>query len=106
MARLLASHEPAGIPGPAIGRFIHTSLKVEEAVPATGSAGDLFVCHPFLAHSINPASPRHTRVISNLAIHKVSVLDLDNGSIHRNPVEEAIVRALASNPMAIPILWR
>jgi hypothetical protein len=68
------------------------SLTVEDAVPATGTAGDVYICHPFLAHSVNPVGPRRRRVISNVCVHGRAPIDIRSPG---TPVALAVANALA-----------
>jgi hypothetical protein len=92
VARLLASHEPDGIPGDEIIQSVHDGITVEHAVAATGEAGDVYLCHPFLAHTINPVGPEGARIISNCWIH--GRRDIDPGT-PTTAVERAIAEALS-----------
>lgn len=92
VARLLARREPEGIPGDRIGSTVHDAINVVvDAVPATGTAGDVYVCHPFLAHSFNPIGPTEPRVVSNVCVHGRSAIDLRSPS---TPVDRAVANAL------------
>lgn len=94
VARLIADHEPAGIPGPEIKDLIHGSFRDApgEIVLASGNAGDVILTHPFLVHSTNPVAPPTPRRISNLAIQGQSPLTITASG---SPVERAIAAALA-----------
>jgi len=93
VARLLADHEPEGIPGPAIGTAVHAGINVTDPVPATGKAGDVYICHPFLAHSFNPIGPSGRRVISNVCVHSNAPIDV----VHPvSPVARSIANAVTS----------
>jgi hypothetical protein len=93
VARLLAEHEPEGISGADIGRTVHANVHPETIVTATGDAGDVIVCHPFLAHAINPSGPTSARFISNALVHAYQPLDIE-GTATKSPVEAAIQLAL------------
>jgi hypothetical protein len=97
VARLLSGAEPDGIPGDEIGTFFHKRLQVNETIAATGTAGDVIICHPFLAHSVNPIGPRRPRYISNIAVHGFAQLNLDPVAGELSPVESAIAMALAGH---------
>jgi hypothetical protein len=94
VAKLLADHEPDGIPGHEIAAVVHEAITPSDIVPATGAAGDVIICHPFLAHSINPAGPRSARYISNVAVHGFTPLNIRGESSLPTPVESGITRAL------------
>lgn len=92
VARLLAAHEPEGVPGDQIAAMVHEHITVGEIATATGSAGDLYLCHPFLAHAINPVGPRAPRYISNVAVHGFNRVRSDGNTL--SPVEQAVRDAL------------
>jgi hypothetical protein len=98
VARLLASYEPEGIPGAQIASAVHEYVSRDpmQAEPATGEAGDVVLCHPFLAHSINPNGSPRPRYISNVAVHAFADMNLDEKRRTLSPVESAIVQALQS----------
>ena len=98
VARLLASREPEGVPGDRIGRAVHEAINVVDAVPATGTAGDVYVCHPFLGHSFSPIGPAEPRVISNVCVHGRSTIDLHNPL---TPVARAVANALIESDTAV-----
>jgi hypothetical protein len=95
VARLLAEHEPEGVSGTRIGQVVDSTVARQEVAAATGEAGDLIVCHPFLAHTINPTGPTGPRFISNVAVHGTQSLDVDPMKQARSPVEAAIRQALS-----------
>jgi hypothetical protein len=97
IARIVAAAEPYGIPGSG------TQVDVEgcaEVVPAVGRAGDVYLCHPFLLHAVNPDGPRARRVISNVAVHHWGPLPFRSGDL--NAVERAMVQTVTptAQPMA------
>jgi hypothetical protein len=96
VAKVLAEHEPAGIPGDRVAAVIHQSLRPAGSVPATGRAGDVIICHPFLAHTINPVGPNQARYLSNVAVHGFRQRTLTGDASSLTPVEKAIAHALAS----------
>jgi hypothetical protein len=96
VARYLRDAEPDGVPGEEIHEFVHSRLQVADTVEATGAAGDVIVCHPFLAHTINPASPRKPRYISNVAVHGMHPPNATEQRHRSIPVESAIMAALSS----------
>lgn len=72
VAEMLLDREPDGMPGAAHLQAVHGLIEDggDGAVPAVGSAGDVYLCHPLLAHSINPESPGAARrVVSNVCVH-------------------------------------
>jgi hypothetical protein len=97
VARLLADHEPEGVSGAHIGQVVDSTVARHELAAATGEAGDLIVCHPFLAHSINPTGPARPRFISNVAVHGKQPLNIGPTKETRSPVEAVIRLALSSH---------
>lgn len=72
-----------------------------EAVPAsegraealaTGAAGDVFLCHPFLVHSAQPHRGTTPRFMAQPPLLPVGELDLD--AEHPTPVERPVIEAL------------
>jgi hypothetical protein len=96
VARLLASREPEGIPGSEIAAAVHEHVSRDrlQAELATGEAGDVILCHPFLAHTINPNGSSRPRYISNVAVHAVADMNFDEQRRTLSPVETAIAQAL------------
>jgi hypothetical protein len=97
VARLLADHEPEGVAGTHIGQVVDSTVARDEVAAATGEAGDLIVCHPFLAHSVNPAGPTRPRFISNVAVHGKQPLAIGPTRETSSPVESAIRQALGQH---------
>jgi ectoine hydroxylase-related dioxygenase (phytanoyl-CoA dioxygenase family) len=99
VAQLLAEHEPSGIPGDRILAAVDEVVDGREAVAATGRAGDVYLCHPHLVHSINPMGAPRRRVISNVCVHHWGPLRFRDGDL--NAVERAIAQTLTptSEPM-------
>jgi hypothetical protein len=65
-------------------------------VSATGDAGAVYLCHPFLVHA---AQPHHGERPRFLAQPPLLPADADNGRHEgSNPVEQAIARALGRRP--------
>jgi hypothetical protein len=96
VARLLASREPEGIPGAEVASAVHECMSRgrPQPEPATGEAGDVVLCHPFLAHTVNPHGSPRPRYISNVAVHAFSDMNLDEKRQALSPVESAVLQAL------------
>ncbi|MDA0564109.1 phytanoyl-CoA dioxygenase family protein [Streptomonospora sp. S1-112] len=60
---------------------------------ATGEAGDVFLCHPFLVHAAQPHRGSAPRFLAQPPLLPVGELDLD--AAEPTPVERAVVQALA-----------
>jgi hypothetical protein len=96
IARQLA---PAGDQGLTLGELAADGFAASAhcpVVPATGDAGTVYLCHPFLVHAAQPHRGEHPRF---LAQPPLLPLDPDNRR-HRDlsPVQQAVARALAGWP--------
>ncbi|MBV2362962.1 phytanoyl-CoA dioxygenase family protein [Streptomonospora nanhaiensis] len=60
---------------------------------ATGEAGDVFLCHPFLVHAAQPHRGTTPRFLAQPPLLPVGELDLE--AAEPTPVERAVVEALA-----------
>ncbi|WP_328858653.1 phytanoyl-CoA dioxygenase family protein [Williamsia herbipolensis] len=63
-------------------------------VLATGTAGDVFLCHPFLVHAAQPHRGTQPRFMSQPGLMLTEQFDLDHP---RSPVERTIAAALAQH---------
>jgi hypothetical protein len=61
---------------------------------ATGRAGDVYLCHPFLIHAAQPHHGTVPRFIAQPPLDPVGPLELDRADGAYSPVEVAIRRAL------------
>ena len=93
MARLLAPAGEEGLPGAYAGQESEIPLPASRSgeVFATGSAGDVFVCHPFLVHAAGwPHRGERPRFLAQPPIAVSSGLDLDGRPNRLSPVARAI----------------
>ena len=91
----LASHGEAGADSD--GVFWRESVLCRTAAHATGQAGDVFLCHPFLVHTATwPHRGTAPRMIAQPAINAPGGFALDGSD--PSPVAQAIVRGLALAP--------
>jgi Phytanoyl-CoA dioxygenase (PhyH) len=93
MARLLAPAGEEGLPGAYPGQESRIPLPQPTTgeVLATGSAGDVFVCHPFLVHAARwPHRGRQPRFASQPPIALVDALELQGPLRRLSPVARAI----------------
>lgn len=96
VARMLA---PAGEAGMTL-REIAARLGETEARPealATGAAGTVYLCHPFLVHSAQPHRGSQPRFMAQPPLLPREPLQLDRKDGAYSPVEEAIRIALSSS---------
>jgi hypothetical protein len=92
IARMLAPAGEAGLTlrELAANGFAESAHRPE--VLATGEAGTVYLCHPFLVHSAQPHRGTRPRFMAQPPLSPVGVLDVEAGT---SPVELAIRRALA-----------
>ena len=90
VARLLEPHGEEGLAG-------DMDLSVSDGRPevlATGPAGTVYLCHPFLVHGAQPHRGTLPRFLAQPELKPKSQLSLDRADGRYSPVEEAIRRAL------------
>lgn len=98
--RLAKVLEPLGDDGAemiALTDFYAATADLPEAL-ATGRAGDVYLCHPFLVHAAQPHHGRNPRFLAQppLLLREPCVLDRPDGDY--SPVEQAIRRGLTEVP--------
>ncbi|WP_221762755.1 phytanoyl-CoA dioxygenase family protein [Nonomuraea sp. WAC 01424] len=62
---------------------------------ATGQAGDVYLCHPFLIHGAQPHRGAVPRFIAQPPLLPTAPLDLEHGDGTHSPVERAVLLGLA-----------
>ncbi|WP_329115423.1 phytanoyl-CoA dioxygenase family protein [Streptomyces sp. NBC_01465] len=62
---------------------------------ATGRAGDVYLCHPFLIHAAQPNRGKDARFIAQPPLIPTGLLDLDRADGEYSPVERAVRLGLA-----------
>lgn len=93
MARLLAPAGEKGLPGAFAGQesLIPLPAETNGHVFATGSAGDVFICHPFLVHAASwPHRGTRPRFIAQPPISIPDALQLEGSMDQLSPVAKAI----------------
>jgi hypothetical protein len=65
-------------------------------VLATGDAGTVYLCHPFLVHAAQPHRGTRPRFMAQPPLLPVGHLQLERADGDYSPVEEAVRRALRS----------
>jgi hypothetical protein len=63
---------------------------------ATGEAGDVYLCHPFLIHSAQPHRGTVPRFMAQPPLDPVGLLDLDRADGDYSLVEQAVRKGLGS----------
>jgi hypothetical protein len=95
-ARALARAGDAGLDGQTLSPLVDEASTHRPVAHATGAAGDVYVCHPFIVHAASwPHRGTTPRVIAQPGVALLEPLRLaDRGSAL--PVEAAILDALTS----------
>ncbi|GAA2438486.1 phytanoyl-CoA dioxygenase family protein [Actinomadura vinacea] len=91
VARALEPEGEDGLDAIELGRRAEAASRHRPTAHATGSAGDVYLCHPFLVHAGQPHLGRHPRFLGQPKLDPSGPLRLDGGG---SPVETAIRRAL------------
>ena len=93
VARLLHPAGTAGIAGPDLD--VDTISQHRPIVNATGKAGDVFLCHPFLVHAAQLHRGTRARLIAQPGVLVTQPFALDASVADVPPVEQAILNAIA-----------
>jgi hypothetical protein len=94
IARVLAPHGDRGL-GATDPELLGLYPRDERPVAlATGRAGDVLLCHPFLVHSAQAVAGDHVRFMTQPPLPPVGLLVLDRSDGDHSPVERAVRRAL------------
>jgi hypothetical protein len=92
IARILA---PAGEPGLSHGEIDRYAAALERPLAlATGEAGDVYLCHPFLVHAAQIHRGSTPRFMAQPPLHPAEPFRLDRADGDSSPVEIAIRCAL------------
>jgi hypothetical protein len=98
MARILA---PAGEAGPTLGEMAANGFAETAHLPevaATGDAGTVYLCHPFLVHAAQPHRGTRPKFMAQPPLLPAQPLRLERGNGDYSPVEQAIRIALGMTP--------
>ncbi|MEV6632988.1 phytanoyl-CoA dioxygenase family protein [Actinoplanes sp. NPDC051470] len=92
-AAALATRGEAGMPGGDVPGLLRPSTLVRTTAEATGAAGDVYLCHPFIVHTATwPHRGTQPRMMAQPAIHVADGFALDGSD--PSPVARAIVEGL------------
>ncbi|MTW19034.1 phytanoyl-CoA dioxygenase [Rhodoplanes serenus] len=97
VARCLA---PAGEAGLTLRELVEIDFggaSRRDTTLATGPAGTVYLCHPFLVHAAQPHRGARPRFLAQPALLPAAPLRLDRPAGEQSPVEAAIRRALETN---------
>lgn len=93
MARRLAAGGEAGLPAREIDRMA-SSLNILPEALATGEAGTVYLCHPFLVHAAQRHRGTSPRFLAQPPLHSEQPFELHRKDGDYSPVEMAIRQAL------------
>lgn len=93
IARILAGKGDEGLSFMELAAEIN-ELPLRDAVLATGKAGTIYLCHPFLVHSARAHSGTTPKFMAQPPLQLRGDLNISDASQGFFPVEEAIVGAL------------
>jgi hypothetical protein len=88
---------PAGAEGMSFSRATSLAAQASESRTvrfATGSAGDVYLCHPFLVHAAQPIQGKSPRLMSQTPLTSKEAVVLDKPVGSDSPIETAIRRGL------------
>lgn len=101
MARRLA---PAGEAGLSLRELAASGFSESAHCPealATGEAGTVYLCHPFLVHAAQPHRGTRPRFMAQPPLDPAGSFRLDRADGAYSPVEEAIRLALSGDPAGV-----
>jgi hypothetical protein len=97
---VLAPFGVDGAPGETLGPLVNRASAHRPVALATGSPGDVYLCHPFLVHAAQPHHGTRPRFLAQPPLHPQEPLNLDRPDGRYSLVEAAIREALAGSPPA------
>ena len=95
-APILAPAGPAGVNVTEASVLGEQASDSRPTALATGEAGDVYLCHPFLIHAAQAVRGTTPRVLSQPPLGLNGPLALDRPEADSSPVERAILRGLRS----------
>ncbi|MBA3684140.1 MAG: phytanoyl-CoA dioxygenase [Planctomycetes bacterium] len=97
-ARILRDAEPAGLDVNELARRVSAQPR-PRVLEATGSAGDIYLLHPFMLHTRSANTGSDVRFICNPCLPLVERMDLDPASTRdHSPLERSIMEAISRVP--------
>ncbi|UWE09506.1 phytanoyl-CoA dioxygenase family protein [Actinacidiphila bryophytorum] len=93
---LLAPYGEAGVSGLALAPALVAASEHRPVALATGRAGDVFLCHPFLVHAAQPHHGSRPRFMAQPPLHPAVPLELERADGAYSPVESAIRQGLGA----------
>lgn len=93
-ARLLEPYGEAGLSFTELSERAANATSTAEEVIATGEAGTVFLCHPFIVHAAQPHRGKNPRFLAQPPLHIKEDLALHREDGDYSPVEIAIRNAI------------
>ncbi|WP_073502380.1 phytanoyl-CoA dioxygenase family protein [Actinacidiphila paucisporea] len=97
MPVLLAPYGDAGVSILEIAPAMVDATRHRPEVLATGQAGDVFLCHPFLVHAAQPHHGTAPRFLAQPPLYPAVPLELERADGAYSPVESSIRQGLGAN---------
>ncbi|WP_040792928.1 phytanoyl-CoA dioxygenase family protein [Nocardia paucivorans] len=94
VARLLEPEGAAGLDARELSRRAESATAHRPIAHATGRAGDVYLCHPFLVHAGQPNRGTRPRFMAQPNLYPKGPLRIDGTDGEFSPVEIAIRKAL------------
>jgi len=100
-AAALATRGDTGMPGGDVPGLLRPSTFCRTTAEATGAAGDVYLCHPFIVHTATwPHRGTQPRMMAQPGVHVAEGFTLDGAD--PSPVARAIVEGLADTSQLRP----
>lgn len=96
---LLAPYGEAGVSMLRLAPAMVAATDHRPVAPATGRAGDVYLCHPFLVHAAQPNHGSAPRFLAQPPLYPAEQLRLERADGAYSPVETAIRRGLGDAPI-------
>ncbi len=94
IARLLEPEGDTGLDARTLAAHADPATAHLPTAYATGHAGDVYLCHPFLVHAGQPNRGNTPRILGQPKLAPTRALRIDGPTEHLAPVELAIRQAL------------
>jgi hypothetical protein len=94
IARLLAPAGDAGLTLREMGASDYAHTQEHATAMATGSAGTVYLCHPFLVHAAQPHRGTHVKFMAQPPLLPAQPVQLEREDGAYSPVETAIRNAI------------
>ena len=96
VAQLLEPAGEAGLSFMELAEQLDTTSQ-RDVVLATGTAGTVYLCHPFVIHAAQKHDGTHPRFMAQPPLILKTELDLNRPDSHYSPVELAVLKGITSD---------